>query len=96
MFWLEWKKQKIIGKKLNLHVPTKIYPKLPLVILTVIIEKTYQLFRLKSQPPLTKRIIGFLSYNYVPTNNNNIADLNWKPTTSIEEGISKTLTNLKI
>ena len=85
----------IIGKKLNLYVPTKVYPKLPLVALTVIIEKTYQLFRIKSQPPLTMRITGFLSYNYVPENNNNITDLNWKPTTSIEEGINKTLSNLK-
>lgn len=85
---------KIIGNKLNLPVPTKIYPRLPLVLATVIIEKTYQLLRLRSEPPLTMRIIGFLSFNFVPTSNNHGADLNWEPTTSIEEGLDKTLLHL--
>jgi nucleoside-diphosphate-sugar epimerase len=86
---------KIIADKFNYKYPEKKYPRLPLVIITTIIECIYKLFNIKSRPPLTMRVVGFLSYNFTMNDDLALRELGWEPKTSVKEGLEISLKEFK-
>lgn len=78
---------KIIADKLGYPFPEKKYPRIPMIALTVVVEYIYSLLKIKSNPPVTMRIIGFLSYNFTLDDDLAFRELGWQPKTTIEDGL---------
>ena len=86
---------KCIAERLDYPYPEKKYPRIPMVAITVVLEALYKLFRIKSNPPLTMRVVGFLSYNFKMNNDLALRELGWQPQTMVPEGLDKALRGYK-
>jgi nucleoside-diphosphate-sugar epimerase len=83
---------KMVAEKMNYSFPQKVYPKLPLVLIAVILEKIHRIFRIRSTPRINTRLIDALSYQSKYFNENAIRELGWDQRVNIPEGIDKALT----
>ncbi len=82
---------KIVAAKLDCPFPQKVYPKLPLVVIAFVLDKVHKIFRTRSAPKLTMRIINALSNRAKYFNGDARKDLGWDQKISIPEGIEKAL-----
>lgn len=82
---------KIVAERMNYPFPDKVYPKIPFVIISFVLDKIYRVFRLKKQPKINMRIVGALSNRAKVFNHEAIKDLGWDHKVSVSDGINKTL-----
>lgn len=82
---------KIVAGKMNYPFPQKKYPKLPLLLTALVLEKTYKALGLQSTPPISIRLVDTLSYSSKRFSDRAFRELGWKQQTSIPEGIEKAL-----
>lgn len=82
---------KIIAEKLGYSFPEKKYPRMPMITLTVVVEFIYSLLKIKSNPPVTMRVVGFLSYNFTQDDDLAFRELGWQPKTTVEDGLELVL-----
>lgn len=82
----------IIASKKNYPFPKKIYPKLPLVIYAIILDKFYKLFSINSTPKINLRVINALSNRANYFNDKAVQELGWDQKISIPDGVEKALT----
>lgn len=83
---------KIVADKMNYPFPQKVYPKLPLLLMALFLDKAYKALGLQSAPRISIRLIDTLSYNPKRFNDNAIRELGWKQQVTIPEGIDRALT----
>jgi nucleoside-diphosphate-sugar epimerase len=82
---------KMVADKRDYPFPSKVYPKLPLLLMAFVLVKIYKLFCLQSTPKIDMRLIEALSYNSKYFNDNAIRELGWDQKITIPEGIDKAL-----
>lgn len=80
----------MIADKIGCPRPKYTIPKNFALTCTIILEFIYSLFKIKSPPPLTKRMVDVLSIHCRLSNNRAWEELKWKPRTSIQEGLELT------
>lgn len=80
---------RMIAREEGYKYPTKIYPKMPLILIAQLQALKYKIFKVK-KPKLTIRVINALS-GRAKYFNNAIKDLGWHHKTNYLDGIRKTL-----
>lgn len=82
---------KMVAEKMNYPFPQKVYPKVPLLLIALILGEIYKIFGLRSTPKIDVRLIEALSYNPKYFNDNTIRELGWDQQVTISEGIDKAI-----
>jgi nucleoside-diphosphate-sugar epimerase len=82
---------RIVAQKMNYPFPEKVYPKLPLLLMAFILDKTYKILGIQSTPRINTRLIDALSYKSRYFNESAARELDWEQRVTIPEGIDKAL-----
>lgn len=80
----------MIADKTGYPRPKYTIPRSVMMILAIFLESIYNLFKIKTRPPLTKRMVDVLSIHGNFDTSKSWEELEWAPKTKIEEGLELT------
>lgn len=75
-----------IATREGLRAPRVVFPKLPLLGAAICVEGLYKAMRMRSHPPLSRRVVDVLSINAAHKNLRTENDLGWAPKTNMDAG----------
>ncbi len=82
---------RLVAEALRLPPPKRRLPRWPLLLTSSILEGTFSALRLRRQPPLSRRIVNFLSLTMDPKLVDSHRPDLWRPIISPEEGLAEAL-----
>lgn len=81
----------MIADKVGAEKPTRRLPKSVLAPIAYVMENSFRLFKVRSTPPLSQRVVDVLSINFARHTAEANAKLGWRPRVSTEEGLARYL-----